>query len=307
MSVNNPPALFLAVVAAVLAAWLLVRLEASRRKNAFTYSSLPFLLDAARISLWPGRVLAGAFALAVLLGGVALAGVRLTLPVPAKDGAIVLCLDTSGSMRASDITPSREAAVRAAARLFVQNAPAGTRVALIAFSTGAEQISELSDDKQVVLQALENVPPANGATAIGDALALAGRILPPRGRRVIVLVTDGVNNRGVDPLQTAQALGAQGVGIYTVGIGTNGSGLTIPGTNEEATIDEDALRAIAAAGHGTYTRTADAAALSGAFSELARATIWERRRVDVSLPLALASAVAIALTFLGALVAGRFP
>lgn len=307
MSVAHPLALVIAVLAAVLAAWLLVRLDAGRRKEAFTYSSLPFLLDAARVSVWPGRILVGAFALAVLLGGVAFAGVRLNLPVPAKDGAIVLCLDTSGSMRAADVTPSREAAVRAAARSFVQNAPQGMRIALVAFASGAEQISELTEDKQTLMQAIENVPPANGATAIGDALALAGRILPPSGHRAIVLVTDGVNNRGVDPLETAQALGRRGIGISTVGIGTNGSGQTIPGTNEEATIDEDALRAIAAAGHGNYTRTPDAASLTGAFRDLARSTVWERRRVDVSLPLALASALTIALTFLGALVAGRFP
>ncbi len=113
-----------------------------------------------------------------------------------------------------------------------------------------------------MLAALDTVPPANGATAIGDALALAGQMLPASGHRAIVLVTDGVNNNGVDPLEVAQQLGARGIAIYTVGIGTNGSGLAIPGTTEEASIDEDALREIATAGNGTYTRTVDAAAIA---------------------------------------------
>ncbi|MBV8600933.1 MAG: VWA domain-containing protein, partial [Candidatus Eremiobacteraeota bacterium] len=179
MSVSNPLALVAALVAAALAAWLAVRAERARRREAFTYSSLPFLLDAARVSPWPGRIFAAAIVFAVLLGGAAFAGVRLVLPVASRDAAVAICLDTSGSMRATDVEPSREAAVRAAARSFIQSAPQGTRIAIVAFSSTAQQIAELGDDKESLLQALETVPPANGGTAIGDALALAGRILPP--------------------------------------------------------------------------------------------------------------------------------
>ena len=307
MSVQHPLALLAACVVAAACAFLIVRLVNRRRRDAFTYSNLAFLLDAAHVSLWPVRALAGAIALAVFLGGIALAGVSLTLPVAARDGSAVLCLDTSGSMRATDIEPSREVAVRAAARAFVQYVPAGTQIGVVSFATHAQRVQELSDDKDLVLQALDAVPPANGATAIGDALALAGTMLPPRGRRVIVLVTDGVNNEGSDPLEVAQELGSHGIAIYTVGIGTNGSGLAIPGTTEEASIDEDALRAIAAAGHGNYTRTVDATAIASTFRGLARTTIWERRRVDISLGLALAGAGTMLLALLGALAAGKFP
>jgi len=307
MSVHRPIALLIGVIVACAIAWLVLRLGRRRRSDAFMYSNLPFLLDAARVSVWPMRVLAGVIALGVLLGGIAFAGVGLVLPVPARDGSIVLCLDTSGSMRATDVDPSREAAVRSAARTFIENTPAGTRIGIVSFSTYAQRIADPSDDKDGVLASLDTVPPANGATAIGDALALAGQMLPDRGHRSIVLVTDGVNNHGVDPLETAQELGARGISIFTVGIGTNGSGLAIPGTSEEASIDEDALREIASAGHGTYTRTVDAAAIARTFRDLARTTIWERRRVDVSFGLAVASAGALVLGFIGALGAGRLP
>ncbi|HEY1727596.1 MAG TPA: VWA domain-containing protein [Candidatus Baltobacteraceae bacterium] len=307
MSVQRPLALVLSILVAFAIAWLIAALGRRRRREAFTYSNLPFLLDAAQISAWPMRVLAGVIALGVLLGGVAFAGVGLVLPVPAKDSSIVLCLDTSGSMRATDVEPSREAAVRAAARAFVQDTPGGTRIGIVSFATYAQRVADLNDDKTSVLSALDNVPPANGATAIGDALALAGQMLPVQGHRAIVLVTDGVNNNGVDPLSTAQQLGARGISIYTVGIGTNGSGLAIPGTTEEASIDEDALREIATAGKGTYTRTVDAAAIAATFRDLARTTIWERRRIDVSFGLAIAGAGALVLGFVGALAAGRFP
>lgn len=307
MSVQHPFALAIAIVLAAACAVAVLRLGERRRLDAFTYSNLAFLLDAAHVSVWPMRIVAGAVALGALLGGIAFAGISLVLPVPARDGSVVLCLDTSGSMRATDVAPSREAAVRAAARTFVRYAPAGTRIGVVSFASNADRIQDLSDDKNAVLQALDSVPPANGATAIGDALAVAGAMLPASGRRVIVLVTDGVNNSGSDPLEVAQELGGRGIGIYTVGIGTNGSGLAIPGTTEEASIDEDALRALAAAGHGSYTRTIDAAAIASTFRNLARTTIWERRRVDISLGLALAGMGTMLLAFVGALAAGRFP
>jgi Ca-activated chloride channel family protein len=307
MSIERPYALLIAVIVAFCAAWLLLRIARRRRAEAFTYSNLAFLLDAAAISLWPSRIAAGALALGILLVAVSFAGVRLIMSLPSHDASVVLCLDTSGSMRSTDIEPSREAAVRAAARSFVRSAPDGTRIGIVSFATSAERIVGLSSDKQAVLDALDAVPAANGATAIGDALALAGSMLPVLGVRAIVLVTDGVNNNGVDPLETAQDLGGRGVRIYTVGVGTNGSGVAIPGTTEEASIDEDALRAIAAAGHGSYTRTTDATAIAGTFRGLARTTIWERRRVDISFPLAIAGAGTMLLTFVGASLAGRFP
>ncbi|MGH7683920.1 MAG: vWA domain-containing protein, partial [Vulcanimicrobiaceae bacterium] len=279
MSFERPVWLFAAIVLAIAAAATIALVDRMRRKEAFAYSNLPFLLDATRVSAWPFRIAAAAVAFGTFLGGVALAGPSLVVPVPSRNGTVVLCLDTSGSMRANDIEPSREIAVRTAARSFVRSAPQGTRIGIVSFATSAIRIANPSEDKRTIIEALDDVPSANGATAIGDAMALAGEMLPARGLRAVVLVTDGVNNRGADPLEVAQQLGARGVRIYTVGIGTNGSGLAIPGTNEEASIDEDALRAFAAAGHGKYTRTTDASAIAGTLESLARTTVWERRLV----------------------------
>jgi Ca-activated chloride channel family protein len=307
VSFERPWWLLAAIVLAAAAAALIARIGRMRRTEAFAYSNLSFLLDATRVSVWPLRIAAVAVAFGTFLGGVALAGPSLVLPVPSRNGTVVLCLDTSGSMRANDIEPSREIAVRAAARSFVRSAPQGTRIGIVSFATSAIRIENPTEDKKAVLEALDDVPSANGATAIGDAMALAGQMLPARGLRAVLVVTDGVNNRGADPLEIAQQLGARGVRIYTVGIGTNGSGLAIPGTNEEASIDEDALRAFAAAGHGSYTRTTDASAIAGTFQNLARTTVWERRRIDVSIPLAAASAATMLLTLVGSALGGRFP
>jgi len=150
------------------------------------------------------------------------------------------------------------------------------------------------------------LPEPNGGTAIGDALAAAAHLLPPGGRRAIVLVTDGVNNTGSDPLAVAAQIGAQGLSIFTIGIGTN-SGQLIPGTDQDAEIDEDALRSIAASGNGTYARVSDAGALQARLGALARSTIDERRRVDLTVPSAIAAGVLAFGAAVGALALGRFP
>jgi Ca-activated chloride channel family protein len=122
-----------------------------------------------------------------------------------------------------------------------------------------------------------------------------------------VLVTDGVNNSGRDPLDAARTIGAAGITIFTIGIGTNGSGELIPGTGEAAELDEDALREIAASGGGTYARVADADALRSKLSALAQTTVRERRHVDLALPCALGGAVIGVLALVGGMVLGRFP
>ncbi|MBV9440369.1 MAG: VWA domain-containing protein, partial [Candidatus Eremiobacteraeota bacterium] len=151
------------------------------------------------------------------------------------------------------------------------------------------------------------IPPPNGGTAIGDALATAARLLPASGRRAIVLITDGVNNMGSDPLAAAREIGAAGIEIDTVGIGTNGSGELIPGTTEEASIDEDALRSIAASARGAYARASDAGSLRGRLAALAASTTREKKRIDASLPLAAAGTLVLVLAAGGTLLAGRLP
>jgi Ca-activated chloride channel family protein len=118
-------------------------------------------------------------------------------------------------------------------------------------------------------------------------------------------MTDGVNNRGRDPIAAAQALAGRGIRVYTVGIGTSGSGELIAGTSETAGLDEDALRAIAQDGGGFYVGAHDAQALRNAFGGLARATVWEPHAIDASLPLAWGGGVLVLATLLGGFSIGK--
>ena len=307
MSFAHP--LFLVLAIAVAAAFVAIVAASARRSHgaALTYSDLAFLEHTiGRAPPWTA-IFAGAWVFALLCAGIAIARPAVVATVPVHDAAIVLCIDTSGSMASTDVVPTRSQASRDAALTFINGVPDGTRIGLVAFAAQAFPLGPLSDDRAAARDALSRLPEPNGGTAIGDALAEAARLLPPGGRRAIVLVTDGVNNAGSDPLAQASEIGAQGVTIFTIGIGTNGSGLEIPGTGDEAELDEDALRAIAASGHGTYSRVSDADALTRRLGSLARATVDERRRVDLTEQFALAAGVLAFGATLGALALGRFP
>jgi len=303
----HPLWLAAAALAVAAFAWLYVTLERRRDAQALVYSNLDFALGAMR----PSRLPAAAMLVAALIGvatlAISLAGPRFIAHVPTRDGIVMICIDTSGSMRARDIAPTRWDAARAAARAFIDAVPPGTRVGIVSFSSGANIIQAPTDDLDAARDALDRIPPANGGTAIGDALEAAATQLPAKGRRAIVLLTDGVNNRGVDPIEASRQIGSRGIVISTVGIGTNGSGEIIPGTNQLADIDENALRTIASNGAGTYAQATNAGELNATFRRIALDTIWEKKRVDASLPLALAGGVLLLATFLAGLATGKVP
>ena len=306
MIVTHPLWLLAGIVAAL--AFLAVAHVAARRAraSALAYSDLAFFEAATATRFDPALPLVLASACSLVALGGALAGISVFANLPAG-GAVILCVDTSGSMRSTDVTPTRAGAAAAAVRAFVDGVPDGTRVGIVGFSSAAGVVQPLSSEKDTVRDAVAQIPRPNGGTAIGDALSAAERLLPSTGRRAIVLITDGVNNLGADPLEVARAIGTLGIEIDTVGIGTNANGKAIPGTASEASFDEEALRAIAANARGAYARADDAAGLRRRLASLATSTTRASRRVDLSLPLALAGGVVLVLAIAGALVAGRFP
>jgi Ca-activated chloride channel family protein len=307
MTFAHPLFLGLAVLVALAFAGLAVANVRRSRGAALTYSDLAFLERAiGRAPPWTA-IFAGIWVLAILSAGAALARPAIVTSVPTRDAAIVLCIDTSGSMASTDVSPTRADASRQAALTFINGVPDGTRIGLVAFSAAAFPLGPLTADRDAAREALGRLPDPNGGTAIGDALEVAAKLLPPGGRRAIVLVTDGVNNAGSDPLEVSASIGAQGISIFTVGIGTNGSGLIIPGTDTNAELDEEALGAIAQSGHGTYARVGDAGALISRLGSLARMTVNERRRVDLTTPCTLAAGALAFAAALGALALGRFP
>ena len=306
MSIDHPLRLALGVVALALFAALYGMLERRATANDLAYSNVPFFAEAVKPRTWIPRALQALWLVALAAVVLGASGPHLRLMLPAHDGSVFICIDTSGSMASTDVFPTRAAASKAAARAFIAQSPSGTKIGVISFAGAAGVVVPLTADRQSLLSGLDEIPSPNGATAIGDALALTAKLLPKRGHRVVILITDGVNNSGTDPMEVAQYLGAQHVPVYTVGIGTPKGGL-IPGTNQEATIDEDALQGYARASGGAYARVEDATQLREALSRLGRVTSLQAQRIDASLQFAVAGALGMICAFITGFAMGRYP
>jgi Ca-activated chloride channel homolog len=306
MSVDHPVRLIVGVVAIALFAVLYSILQRRVTARHLAYSNVTFFLEAAKPRPWIPRALQALWLVALALVVLAAARPHVAFPVPVRDGDVFICIDTSGSMASTDVVPTRAQAAKAAARAFIAESPPGIRIGIVAFSGAAGVVAPLSADHQAVSAALDEVPLPNGATAIGDALKLTAQQLPAKGHRVVILITDGVNNSGTDPMEMAQWLGAHRIPVYTVGIGTPQGGL-IPGTTEEATIDEEALRDYAQASGGAYARAETATQLRDALARLGRITSLQRKPVDASLALAVSGAAGMLIAFLCGFGVGRYP
>jgi Ca-activated chloride channel family protein len=306
VSLEHPARLVVGILAVIAFALLYSWLQRRATNRDLAYSNVAFFARAVKPRRWIPAALQTLWMIA--LAGIAIAFARphVMIPVPIRDGAVFICIDTSGSMASTDVVPTRADAARAAARAYIEESPAGVKIGIITFSGAAGVVAPLSADHQAVMAALDDIPLPNGATAIGDALKLAAQQLPAAGHRVVILITDGVNNAGTDPTEIAQWLGAHRVPVYTIGIGTPAGGL-IPGTNEEATIDENALRSYAQASGGAYARAENASELHDALARLGRTTTLQRKPVDASLGFAIAGALAMLIAFLAGFGLGRYP
>ena len=196
---------------------------------------------------------------------------------------IALTIDISSSMLAEDFQPqNRMEVAREKLKRFVMGRKTD-RVGLVAFSGEALTQVPLTTDYPVVLAAIDNlqVGQLEDGTAIGTAIATAANRLrnSPGRSRVMVLLTDGENNRGaIDPRTAAQAAGTFGIRIYTIGVGSEGMAPVPVGRglfglryeNRPVKIDEPLLTEIANTTGGKYFRAKDAAALQAIYEQIDR-------------------------------------
>jgi len=197
--------------------------------------------------------------------------------------SIVLAVDISSSMLAEDFSPNNRLDVaRRTAAEFVR-ARSSDRIGLVAFSGQALTQVPITTDYEVLEQAIRQlrVGILEDGTAIGTAIATSANRLrrTPGKSKVIVLLTDGVNNKGtVDPRTAAQAAAAFGIKIYTIAVGKRGEAPVPTGQGPlglryetmPVEIDEQLLGEIARTTGGRYFRATDAASLSNIFGEINR-------------------------------------
>lgn len=259
-------------------------------------------------------------ALAFMIVGVARP--HATVDVPREEATIVLAMDTSRSMKADDVEPTRLDAARAAAKTFLDEVPEKFRVGVVSFATRAAVGVAPTEDRELVSTALDTLTPGEG-TAIGDAIALSLQVGQPATAaeepqaedeaapaedtppRAIVMISDGARDGGeVDPAEAAKKAKESDVPVYTVLVGTP------DGTVEEQLTggfrriirvppNAETLEQVATTSGGEFFEALDADSLSTVYENLGSrlGTREEDREITD-----LFAAIAAALVLVGATV-----
>jgi Ca-activated chloride channel homolog len=216
-------------------------------------------------------------ALAFLIVGVARP--HATVSVPREEATIVLAMDVSRSMKATDVEPTRLDAARTAAKTFLDEVPEKFRVGVVSFATRAVVGVAPTEDRELVVTALDTLAPGEG-TAIGDAVALSLRVGQPQEEgaevapRAIVLLSDGARDGGqVEPAEAARQAKQRGVPVYTVLVGTPDGVVEEQLTGGFRRIirvppDPETLEQVAATSGGTFFQAPDAEGLKSVYEEL---------------------------------------
>jgi Ca-activated chloride channel family protein len=167
------------------------------------------------------------YALALTAVAIAVARPEATVAVPEERAAVVLATDISGSMEATDVQPSRIAAVRRAAHDFLDQAPEELRVGAVAFNHSVRAIEPPRPEREDTRALVDGLTPSGG-TATGEGLAAAVGLLSRQGERdrqrppaAIILLSDGTSTHGRDPIGVAREAARLRIPIYTVALGTN--------------------------------------------------------------------------------------
>jgi Ca-activated chloride channel family protein len=311
--------------------WLLRR----RRREAVRYSSVALLRSVLpRHKRWQ-RHLPIALLLASLVAlGVAAGRPHLERDVPYARTSIILALDVSGSMCSTDVKPNRLAVAQEATRAFVEDQPDDVRMGLVVFSGFAELAVPPTTEREELVATIDTVTTGRGTAIgaamlkgidaiaevnpavqpVGDVYAIdddptgappAGGQTPPSGDYVadiIVLLTDGRNTRGIEPLDAAPHVVERRVRVYTIGFGTTepaelactreqlggrvggfGTGGGFGGFGGGFRVaDTPTLMAVAEQTGGSYHAAEDADQLRRVFTELPKVVATQRQPTEIT-------------------------
>jgi Ca-activated chloride channel family protein len=333
------PALLATLVVVPLAAtgyWLLQRRPP---KFAVRYTNLEVLAGVAgRRRAWRRHIPAALLLASVAALCVAFARPTMTVKAPNERASVVLVVDTSGSMRATDVKPTRLAAAKDAMRSFLERAPKSLRVGVVSFSDEAQVVVSPTVDRARLQQGIDVLGPGFG-TALGDALARAvelarsaagtgeggtageqggaagEQLKDDKGRSLasILLLSDGAQTRGLlSPGQGAERAQAAGIQVFTIALGTDGGTILAgpPGAEQVIPVppDRETLSAIAEYTGAESFDAQSASALQKVYSGLGSRVGREDQPREVTAAFVAAGALLLAgAAGLGLLGAPRLP
>lgn len=242
-----------------------------------------------------------------------------TVSVPREEATIVLAMDVSRSMKATDVEPTRLDAARIAAKTFLDEVPEKFRVGVVSFATRAAVGVAPTEDRELVVTALDVLAAGEG-TAIGDAVALSLRVGQPQEEgaeippRAIVLLSDGARDGGqVEPAEAAQQARQQGVPVYSVLVGTPDGVVEEELTGGFRRIirvppNPETLEQVATASGGAFFAAPDAEGLSSVYEDLgSRLGTREQDREITDVFAAIAAALLLVAATISAVLFRRVP
>jgi Ca-activated chloride channel family protein len=309
---------------------LYVALLRRKKKMTLRYASLSIVREAmgARQSI-RRHIPPVLFLLALAAMLVAAARPVAVISLPSANQTIIMAMDVSGSMRATDVQPNRLVAAQNAAKSFIAELPRHVRVGIVAFA-GSAQVAQLPTiNREDLVTAIDRFQ-LQRATATGNAIVISLATLFPdhnidlqamqggrdrqRGFAIdgekkpqkevtpvppgsyssaaIIMLTDGQRTTGVDPLEAAKMAADRGVRVYTVGIGTvDGETIGFEGWSMRVRLDEETLKQIANKTNAEYFYAGTAQDLKKVYGTLSSRLTVEKKETEISGLLALGAAL----------------
>jgi len=298
-----------------------------KKKVAVRYASLGLLKEAmGKAQGWrrhlPPLLMLAALAVMVL----AISRPQAVVTLPSQNEIVILAMDVSGSMRATDVEPNRLVAAQTAAKAFIAQQPDNVRIGVVAFAGTATVAQAPTRNREDVIQAIERFQ-LQRATAIGSAIIVSlATLFPDQGldvasfsygadpkknpklaahrpvlpgsyqSAVIILLTDGQRTTGPDSLMAARLAAERGVRIFTVGVGTTeGKIVGSEGWSMHVRLDEETLRAIADLTRGEYFYAGNAVDLKKIYQTMNSRLVMETKKTEIGAFFSAAAALLVLL------------
>jgi len=323
MSFQWPEALYLAALLPLLVAFYVYLLR-RRKKFAVQFSNLGLVREAMAGVAWRRHVPPAIVLVALAALIIAIARPSATLTLPSQHETVILAMDVSGSMRATDVEPNRLVAAQVAAKAFIAQQPEQVRIGIVAFAGTATVAQAPTKNREDLYAAIDRFQ-LQRATAIGSAIIVSLATLFPEGgydvstfsspepRRkppanfkpappgsytsaVIILLTDGQRTTGPDSVQAARLAADRGVRIYTVGVGTpEGKIVGFDGWSMHVRLDEETLRAIADLTRGEYFYAGNALDMKKIYQSMNSRLVMETKQTEIGAFFSAAAALLVLL------------
>jgi Ca-activated chloride channel family protein len=319
----------LLIVPALVAAY--VFLLRRKKKAALRYASLSIVKEAmGTAQRFRRHIPPLLFLIALIVMILAIARPAAVVTLPSQQRTIILAMDVSGSMRATDVEPNRISAAQAAAKAFVAEQPSSVRIGVVSFAGTASVVQMPTRNREDIFAAIDRFQ-LQRATAIGSGIIVSlATIFPdagidvssliygrdaPRGipldqarkadkpefkpvppgsytSAAIILLTDGQRTTGPDSLEAAQMAADRGVRVFTVGFGTkSGENIGFGGWSMRVRLDEETLKAIAKITHGEYFYAGTATDLKKVYESLNSRLVLEKKDMEIGALFSAAAAV----------------